>query len=90
VLPITIFKTGLRILGLSWLATHVNPSFLSGRLHTDGGVVFFLVALALLAPIFEVLRRLDSPRTLPEQRVRALATTSAMTTNNTTQRTIDD
>ena len=51
---------------LSLLATYVNPSFLSGRLHTEGGVVFFLMALGLLAfgafAILEgALRRMTMP-----------------------------
>jgi exosortase len=51
VLPITIFKNGIRIVGLSLLAVYVDPSFLMGRLHTDGGVVFFLLALVMFAPV---------------------------------------
>lgn len=62
VLPITVVKNAVRIVSLSLLATYVNPSFLSGRLHTDGGVVFFLMALGLLAPVLAVFRRLDARR----------------------------
>jgi exosortase len=62
VFPITVVKNAIRIVSLSLLATYVNPSFLSGRLHTDGGVVFFLMALGLLAPVLAIFRRLDTPR----------------------------
>jgi exosortase len=68
VFPVTILKNAIRIVSLSLLATHVNPSFLVGRLHHDGGVVFFLMALAMLAPVLGILRRsettsgLDRPR----------------------------
>jgi exosortase len=57
VLPITIVKNAIRIVTLSLLAVHVSPSFLTGQLHHDGGVLFFLLALSLLAPIMMLLRR---------------------------------
>jgi exosortase len=60
VLPITILKNGIRIVSLSLLATHVHPSFLVGRLHNDGGVVFFLLALAMLLPVVALLKRSGS------------------------------
>ena len=30
---------------------HVDNSFITGKLHHEGGLVFFLIALAILAPI---------------------------------------
>jgi exosortase len=60
-LPIAILKNGVRIVSLSLLATYVDPSFLVGRLHNDGGVVFFGLALVMLLPVLTILRRLDSP-----------------------------
>lgn len=48
VLPITVAKNGLRIFVLSTLGMYVDPSFLSGRLHHDGGFIFFGLALASL------------------------------------------
>ena len=57
VLPVTILKNGIRIVGLSLLSIHVDPSFLKGQMHREGGVVFFLLALAMLAPVFALLRR---------------------------------
>jgi exosortase/archaeosortase family protein len=50
-----ILKNGVRIAVLTLLAIHVDPSFLFGRLHRDGGVVFFLLGLALLLPVLWVL-----------------------------------
>jgi hypothetical protein len=38
---------------------YVDPEFLTGQLHHEGGIVFFLLALALLAPVLFVLRRLE-------------------------------
>jgi exosortase len=65
---ITILKNGVRIVSLSWLATYVDPGFLTGRLHRDGGVAFFLLGVALLSLILAVLRRprpRSSSRRLP-------------------------
>jgi exosortase len=60
VIPMTVLKNGIRIVSLSLLAMHVDPEFLAGQLHHEGGIVFFLLALALLAPVLAVLRRLES------------------------------
>jgi exosortase len=54
---IMIVKNGVRIATLTILALYVNPSFLFGKLHRDGGVVFFLLGLLLLLPILWVLGR---------------------------------
>ena len=59
ILPIAIIKNGIRIVSLSLLATHVDPSFLTGQLHHEGGFVFFLLALGLMVPVFAVLRWLE-------------------------------
>jgi exosortase len=59
VLPMTVLKNGIRIVSLSLLAMYVDPEFLTGQLHHEGGIVFFLLALALLAPVLFVLRRLE-------------------------------
>jgi exosortase len=56
-LLIMIVKNGVRIATLTILALYVNPSFLFGKLHRDGGVVFFLLGLLLLLPILWVLGR---------------------------------
>lgn len=49
VVPLAIFKNGLRIATLATLAVYVNPGFLYGNLHFRGGFVFFLIALVPLA-----------------------------------------
>ena len=54
---VMILKNGIRIAVLTLLAIHVDPSFLFGRLHHDGGVVFFLIGLALLVPVLWLLGR---------------------------------
>lgn len=61
VLPITIFKNGVRILTLSVLAVYVNTSFITNSsLHRDGGILFFILGLGLLAPVLWYLRRLEN------------------------------
>lgn len=59
-----LIKNGIRIASLTLLANYVNPSFLYGSLHHQGGIVFFLIGLALLAPVFWFLRKSE---TLPVQ-----------------------
>jgi exosortase len=56
VLPLALVKNAIRIVSLSLLAMYVNPSFLTGQLHHEGGIVFFLIALALVSPFFTLLR----------------------------------
>ena len=56
-LAMMIIKNGVRIATLTILANYVNPDFLFGRLHKQGGVVFFLIGLALLLPVYQLLRR---------------------------------
>ena len=57
VLPITMLKNGIRIVTLSALAVYVDRGFLESSLHRDGGIVFFILALCLMAPILFVLRK---------------------------------
>ena len=45
-----VLKNGIRIATLTLLAMYVDPSFLTGRLHREGGVVFFRMSLLLLLP----------------------------------------
>ena len=62
---IMIVKNGVRIATLTILSLYVNPSFLFGRLHHDGGVVFFLLGLGFLLPILWLLRRSEAPEVAP-------------------------
>lgn len=58
VVPIILFKNGMRILALTLLAIYVDPSFLTNSmLHRQGGVLFFALGLAILAPILWLLIR---------------------------------
>jgi exosortase len=69
-----ILKNGIRIVSLTVLAMHVDPNFLYGKLHHQGGVVFFLLSLLLLAPILWLLQRGESS---PAKSAHVLAAQSA-------------
>lgn len=56
-LPLAIIKNGIRITTLTLLAVYVDPSFLTGSLHHDGGFVFFFLALAILFPVLRFLQK---------------------------------
>jgi exosortase len=54
--PFAVVKNGIRIVALSLLATYVDPGFVTGH---EGGIVFFLIALAVLTPFFLVLQKTE-------------------------------
>jgi exosortase len=55
--PILIFKNGVRIVAICLLSIYVDRGFLHGWLHTSGGIVFYLLGLAILVPILTALRK---------------------------------
>ena len=61
IVPILIFKNGVRIVTLCLLTIYVNPGFLHGWLHTSGGIVFYLLGLAMLFPVLNALRKSGIP-----------------------------
>src|SRR5579872_528585 len=64
IVPMAVVKNGIRIATLTLLSIYVDPGFLHGRLHHEGGIVFFLLALLLLAPILWLLRVSEQPKHL--------------------------
>jgi len=58
-LPLLVIKNGIRIVTLTLLSVHLDPSFLTGNLHHRGGIVFFVLALGLLAALLWSLQRLE-------------------------------
>jgi exosortase len=56
-LPLAIIKNGIRITTLTLLAVYVDPSFLTGSLHHEGGFVFFFLGLAILFPVLLLLQK---------------------------------
>ncbi|MGB8540662.1 MAG: exosortase/archaeosortase family protein [Candidatus Acidiferrales bacterium] len=61
-LLLSVVKNGIRITTLTLLSIYVDPGFLSGRLHKQGGFVFFLIALLILLPVFLWMEKTDKLR----------------------------
>ena len=57
VVPLSVLKNGIRIATLTLLSIYVDPRFLTGSLHREGGFVFFFLALAMLWPVLLLLQR---------------------------------
>ncbi len=53
---LSVAKNGLRIFTIVMLGTRVNPGYLTGRFHREGGIVFFLVALIGIFVLLWILR----------------------------------
>jgi exosortase len=62
VVPFAIAKNAVRIFTLSMLGVHVNPSFLYGNLHRNGGVVFFILALTCMMILLIMLRQAEGQK----------------------------
>ena len=57
--PLSVAKNGLRIFTIAMLSTRVDPGYLSGRLHRNGGIIFFGIALAVIFSLVWILRRAE-------------------------------
>jgi exosortase len=55
--PVSVAKNGLRIFTIAMLGTRVDPGYLTGRLHHQGGIVFFAIALIAVFLLLWILRR---------------------------------
>ena len=58
-IPVLVIKNGIRIVTLTLLAIRVDPSFLTGNLHHDGGFVFFGIGLLILLPVLLWLQKTE-------------------------------
>jgi exosortase len=58
-LPLSVAKNGLRIFILAMAGTRIDPSYLTGKLHREGGIIYFLLALAIIFGFLWVGRRSD-------------------------------
>jgi exosortase len=63
--PLAIVKNGIRITTLTLLSIYVDQGFLTGRLHHEGGFVFFFLALAILFPVLLLLQRSEGSAAKP-------------------------
>lgn len=77
VVPLSILKNVVRIVTLTLLAVFVDRGFLTGKLHQRGGVVFYIVSLAALYPVFVYLRRSEREKTEDSQSRRSVRKLSA-------------
>lgn len=68
---VMIVKNGIRIVTLTMLATYVDPGFLYGNLHREGGVVFFMIGLLLMVPVFWILQTRESAANLQAPKISA-------------------
>jgi exosortase len=56
-IPVSVAKNGLRIFALGMLGSRVDPGFLTGRLHREGGIIYFLIALVAMGLLLWILHR---------------------------------
>jgi exosortase/archaeosortase family protein len=63
-IPLAVMKNGLRIFAIAMLTTRVDRGFMTGKLHKDGGVVFFMISLVVVLALLWILRRAED-RVLP-------------------------
>ena len=60
IIPLAFVKNAVRIVVLSWLAVHVDPSFITESVvHRTGGIPTFLLALSLLGMLVWLLRKCE-------------------------------
>ena len=56
-IPVSVAKNALRIFTIAMLGTRVDPSYLTGRLHHQGGIVFFSIGLGCMFFVLWILHR---------------------------------
>lgn len=61
--PLSVAKNGLRIFVIAMLGTRVDPGYLTGRLHHQGGIIFFAAALMVVLGLIWILKRGESQAT---------------------------
>jgi exosortase len=58
--PLSVVKNAVRIFTLSMLGIHVNRGFLTGRLHHQGGAVFYAGALVVIFLLVYLLQKQET------------------------------
>ena len=69
-IPLAVAKNGLRVFVIAELGTQVDPGFLSGKLHHQGGIVFLAIAVVIVVVLIWILRRSESSRSRPGEPLR--------------------
>ncbi|MGA8270691.1 MAG: exosortase/archaeosortase family protein [Candidatus Sulfotelmatobacter sp.] len=67
-IPLSVAKNGLRIFVLAMLGTRVDPSYLTGKLHRQGGLIYFLIALSATFLLLWILHRSEEGKAGLESR----------------------
>jgi exosortase len=57
--PVAMLTNAVRIVTLWFLGTHVDPGFLTGNLHHNGGILFSLISLSILMTCLFLLRKME-------------------------------
>jgi exosortase len=57
--PLSIAKNGLRIFTIAMLGTRADPAYLTGKLHHEGGILFFLIALIGIFALLAICQRAE-------------------------------
>jgi exosortase/archaeosortase family protein len=60
-IPLSVAKNGFRIFTIAELGTRVDPGFLYGKLHHNGGILFFGIAVVAMGALLCALRRTELP-----------------------------
>ena len=63
--PLSVAKNGLRIFTISMLGTRIDPGYLNGRFHRQGGILFFLIALFVIFAVLLLCQRGEDPSHAP-------------------------
>lgn len=63
-IPLSVAKNGLRIVTIGELGTRVDPSFLTGKFHHNGGIIFFGIAVVVVVVLLWILHRTEFPMPL--------------------------
>jgi len=58
-IPLSVAKNGLRIFTIAELGTRMDPGFLSGKLHHNGGIIFFGIAVVAVVALLWILRKTE-------------------------------
>jgi exosortase len=59
-IPLSVFKNAVRIVTITLLATRIDPGYFEGRLHHQGGILFFGVAVVGIILLLLLLRRSET------------------------------
>ena len=63
-IPLSVAKNGLRIVTIAELGTRIDPGFLNGKLHHNGGIIFFGVGVVAVVLLLWLLRQTERRRPL--------------------------